>query len=324
MIPTVHGSIRSCDLGITLMHEHAAASSITMLHYFGNAWLDEQKIFDNCVAQLTKAKEAGVRTIVDGTPLNLGRDVRLLQRIAQATGLHIIASTGMYHPADFAFMRMPPQVMADYLIAEFTDGIQGTDIRPGILKCAVELPEPSDMDAIYLQVTALTSLATGLPIYMHTNATTQSGLSAVKKLLEYGVQPQTIIVGHCADALTPDYPLALLDLGVTICTDRIFNRRLPELQAKAAVIAELVQRGFAPRICLAHDHIACENKWNEKYPPHLRPDSVHDDPEGFTAIARTLIPELLKRGVTEDDIRTMLVRTPRTIFDATLNSHLPT
>lgn len=315
LVQTVNGTVDSSKLGTTLMHEHIVASSVTMLHYFGNSWLDEETIVQRSLRHLAEAKKAGVTTIVDGTPLNLGRDIRLMAKIAKLADINMIASTGMYYPADFAFMRMPYETLAKYFIDECTNGIQDTGIKPAILKCSTETNDLSECDKAYLATCALTTLQTNIPIYVHTNSTIKSGLTAVDFILSFGVKPDKIIVGHCIDALDIDYPLQLLDKGTFICPDRIF--RGDGLPKKTHCIAQLIKKGFASKICLAHDHICCENKWNGNMPQELKlKPSVHDDEKGL-AVVPELVPQLLlQEGITQQQIDTVLRQTPQAIFEA--------
>ena len=56
---------------------------------------DRAEIFAAIVAQVRAFKAAGGGTIVDSTGMFHGRDLSLLEALSRATGIHIVASTGM-------------------------------------------------------------------------------------------------------------------------------------------------------------------------------------------------------------------------------------
>ena len=94
MIQGVLGPIDTAELGQTLMHEHITCADWSMRMNFGARFFEFDQVAEIAAGQLGKAKALGVRTVVDGTPVNLGRDIRLIREVARRTGLNFIASTG--------------------------------------------------------------------------------------------------------------------------------------------------------------------------------------------------------------------------------------
>ena len=81
-----------------LSHEHVLCVSHAMKIGFGDKWFSTCEVIDKAVQALQQVKaECSVDTIIDGTPLNLGRDVPMLQEISRRSGVHIILSTGLYY-----------------------------------------------------------------------------------------------------------------------------------------------------------------------------------------------------------------------------------
>lgn len=74
--------------------------------------------------------------MVDGTPIDLGRDATLLKEVSELSGVKIVASTGFYYLQSIEAFNNSLQELAEWLIKECKNGINGTDIKPGILKCA--------------------------------------------------------------------------------------------------------------------------------------------------------------------------------------------
>ena len=96
----------------------------------------------SAIAELKEAKAHGVDTIVDLTVMGLGRDVKTVRDIAQASGMRVIVATGLYtyDVLPHHFESRDADYMAAQFVADIEDGIQGTDIRAGILKCATDEP----------------------------------------------------------------------------------------------------------------------------------------------------------------------------------------
>jgi predicted metal-dependent phosphotriesterase family hydrolase len=88
-------------------------------------------------------KERGVTGFIDCTPAYIGRDPRVLKRLAQETGLHIVTNTGYYGGADDKFVPKhaygaTPDQLADLWVAEFVDGIEDTGVKPGFMKIGID------------------------------------------------------------------------------------------------------------------------------------------------------------------------------------------
>src|SRR5687768_6205029 len=102
-VNSVLGPLDTAELGFTLTHEQAAAT-------------------------LSEARDGGVRTIVDLTTLDLGRDIRLLADLARRTGVQIIAATGIWRDIPRALFNRSPDEIAALFVREIEQGIKGTGI----------------------------------------------------------------------------------------------------------------------------------------------------------------------------------------------------
>ena len=102
MIQTVTHSATKEEIGKTLIHEHIRCVSNDMLNAFGDRWLSENELTERAVKIITAMKEKyGLDTIVDGTPIDLGRNAGVLKRISELSGVKIVASSGLYHYPSF-------------------------------------------------------------------------------------------------------------------------------------------------------------------------------------------------------------------------------
>ena len=119
-IQTVTGALDPSLLGFTLMHEHLLISSWNN-RITDPEWLPYEKALDFIAPVIADAKAAGVDSIVDCSPFNLGRDVLLLRDVSERTGINIIATTGVY--MDESGMRLERRAMPDSLLERRLPGI---------------------------------------------------------------------------------------------------------------------------------------------------------------------------------------------------------
>ena len=72
-VQTVTGFKPTTDLGPTLVHEHVACATAGAMRSLIGPIGGVDGLTDRAVSALVEAHEAGVRTIVDATPFDLGR-----------------------------------------------------------------------------------------------------------------------------------------------------------------------------------------------------------------------------------------------------------
>jgi phosphotriesterase-related protein len=133
----VLGPIDTADLGFTLMHEHVMVATPAMRHAFPD-WIDRDAIVANATTELRAAMERGVRTMVDLTPINLGRDITVIRDVAERTGAQVIAATGFYWTEEPWYQGWEIDQLVERLLPDITTGIQGTRVRAGIIKAATD------------------------------------------------------------------------------------------------------------------------------------------------------------------------------------------
>ena len=111
-VMTVRGPIRSTQMGTTLSHEHVLANFQALADREKQPWTyDQDEVVKIVLPYLEQIKKLGCRTFIDCTAVALGRDPRLLRRLSEKTGLHIVTVTGNYAAVNAQFL--PPYVFAD-------------------------------------------------------------------------------------------------------------------------------------------------------------------------------------------------------------------
>lgn len=84
MIQTVNGKVEKANFGKALIHEHISCASNDFIKAFGTKWLDRDFLAKYAADVLVKAKrEYNIGLLVDGTPIDLGRDISLLKKVSE-------------------------------------------------------------------------------------------------------------------------------------------------------------------------------------------------------------------------------------------------
>ncbi|QXC62464.1 hypothetical protein KSP35_06595 [Aquihabitans sp. G128] len=316
-LQTARGPIDTADLGRTYMHEHVFVLTPDVQQNFPEEWGDEDERVADAVAKLTALADQGVRSIVDPTVVGLGRYIPRIQRVAeQVPQLNIVVATGCYTYGDvpFFFHHRGPAVgmeepMVGLFVGDITDGIAGTGVRAGLLKCAIDEQGLTAGVERVMRAVGQASLATGTPITVHTHPGTETG-SIVQRVLcqEEGVAPERIVLGHSGDSTDVDHLSTLADAGFVLGMDRFGINLAITFEERADTVVELCRRGYAERMVLSQD-AACYIDWID---PAIRPAlpqwhylHIHDE----------VLPYLREQGVTEEQITTMLVDNPRRYFE---------
>lgn len=314
-INTVLGPVDSSELGTTLMHEHITFADWSMREEFGNRFFEEPAVEDTAAAEFAKVKsECGVSTVVDATPINVGRDISLIRNVARRSGVNIIVSSGFYYQEEPSLENRSESSVYELLLSECKEGIAGTDVFPGMMKAASAKDGMTPFAMKMHRATGRVAAEMDMPIFCHHDPATKCGPKIVQTLEEVGMKPEKIIIGHAGDTTDLDYLHDLLELGCYIGLDRFGYCAFDNsLEARVDVAVKLCREGFANQLILSHDlavYMGVFEDWNQfKDGPmqHMSPD--------YTYLHKTVLPMLETGGVTQADIDQMLNKNPRNIFE---------
>lgn len=313
-IEGVFGPIDTAELGQTLMHEHITCADWSMRMNFKGRFFDFDRVAEMAAGQFGKAKALGVRTVVDGTPVNLGRDIRLIREVARRTGLNFVASTGFYYQEEPWLAFRDEDQIFDLLMGDCTGGISDTDSRPGILKAGVARAGITPLLEKVLRATGRAARETGLSIFCHHDPSIRSGGDILDLFASCGVPAGRVILGHSGDSADLGYLTAMLERGCWLGMDRFgFCDRDLGLEPRADVIAALCARGWGHRLLLSHDLAAYLAFW-DSWETAQNADWLHLE-EDYTFIHRRVLPALRERGLGQADLDGLLEDNPRAFFE---------
>jgi len=299
-VMTVLGVVPASVLGRTLMHEHV------MVDFIGAAKIapgryDPEEVFQKALPHLEKLKAAGGQTLVECTPEYIGRDASLLRRLSQATGLNIITTTGFYGAADDKYVpALAYKETADELAMrwarDFEDGIPPGNVRPGIMKIGVDSGPLSEIDAKLVRAAARAHRRTGLGIASHTG----DGVAAMAELAvlkEENVDPSAFIWVHAQNESDPGYHQRAAALGAWVEFDGISP---DSIGRHVELVLGMKRAGHFRQVLISQDA-----GWYHVGEPQ------GGEFRGYETLFTAFLPALRRAGVTEDEIKTLIIHNPR-------------
>jgi phosphotriesterase-related protein len=311
-VHTVQGPVDDAELGLVLVHEHVRFRDEAVANEWPGRY-DEQLELDAALLAVNDAKQRGVRTIVDPTAMFGGRDVNFMKRVADQTGVQIVACTGIYS-YDYLphyFENRDVDVMADHFVEDIEVGVQGTSIRAAFLKCAADAAGVTEHVEKIHRAVARASLQTGAPIMAHSMPAVQTGPRQVEIFLEEGVDPARIQIAHCGDTDDVAYIEGLLAQGVYVGLDRYGLEMYLPIDKRNATAAELLRRGHSERLIISQDYCASID-W---FPPEA---AEFFESQGairnwsMTLVFDEVVPALRELGAIDDArFQTIFVENPK-------------
>lgn len=312
-VSTVLGPVDTSELGFTLSHEHLATGSAGMRHTYPE-FFDREGTIEDAAAALKQAYDEGVRSYIDPTTFDLGRDIGMMQEVSRQSGVHIIPATGSHQAIPRVFRSASPDAIAPLYIREVEEGIEGTGVKAAIIKSASDRGGMTEQEEVVLRAVARASKHTGAPVYTHTWSPDRVGEQQIRVLEEEGVDLERVYIGHSNDTHDIDYILGLLRKGVWVGLDRFPGGRYPGVplwQERTEIVKRLVDEGWAHRIMLGHDHSVPRGQPT----PEMREQRANYQPDGYSFISRRVLPYLRELGTSEEDIQTIMVDNPRRFLE---------
>jgi len=318
-VQTIRGPVETSALGRVLIHEHVFLMHMEYMQNYRPDFFAEATVA-RAAARLNALKAAGIDTIVDLTVLGLGRHIPNLARVAAQTEVNIIVSTGAYTfdavPDPFAYygpglLCDAPEPMIAHFVKDIVEGIAGTGIRAGELKCAIDQPGLTPGVERIMRAVAKTHLITGTPITVHTAPRAETGLVVQRVLAEEGVNLEDVVIGHSGDTTDIDYLMKLADRGSLLGMDRFGVNFTMTTADRVRTIVEMVKRGYVDRMALSHD-CAC---WSDFFPTVEAYNQAMPE-HHYLHIPHQVIPALLEAGVTQGQLDRMFIDNPRRHFEA--------
>jgi phosphotriesterase-related protein len=315
-INTTTGAISERDLGRTLVHEHVL---VGYPGWFMDTRLPpfrRQDALLQAVEAFQRLHAYGVRTVIDPCPSDLGRDVEFNAEVSQRSGVTLICTTGVYTEPfgiPYTFRHLETEAITEIYIREIEDGIGATGIKAGLIKIATGDGAVSDYERRMLTAATAAAKATGVPLISHTENCT-CGHDQIDIVTGGGVAAHRLLVGHSDGRDDHPYQASLAARGAYVGFDRFGLEVFNSDASRMRNVKQLIDAGYRDRVMLSQDSVTC---WMGNVPGVGTPEDIKRILPNWTMthLFERVLPELLKMGVTQADIDTLLVDNPRRFFE---------
>ena len=306
-ISTAAGEIIPSQLGITSVHEHIAIP-------FKTDPAQKVKSMALAISDLKKAKELGLCTIVEVGPTN---DVEAMKQVSLASGVNVVCCTGFYQLKEDQ-LNMTVEDFEKHMISDIDNGIQGTQIRPGVIKVAAKgLPiRPAERNVLI--AAAHIQKHYKLPICTHA----VSGCAEQQLILEEaGADLKHCYFSHVEATFgwsgrkvdqEIDYLQKVVEKGSTLSFNNFGNWNHTKPEDLALIINELTKRGFDDQMVATMDLTWSFENGNLKI---LWSDTNKGgEDRTYSYLLRKVVPWMKENGISEKSINKFIIDNPQRIF----------
>ena len=308
-VMTVRGPILPEEMGPTLAHEHVLVDFIGAREVSRDRY-DADEVHRIALPHLRRIRDQGILTLVDCTPAYLGRDPVLLRRLSEASGLHILTPTGYYgavrgkYLPDHARTESADELASRWL-REWREGIEGTGIRPGLIKLGADAGPLPEVHRKLVRAAARTHRASGLTIAAHSGDGV-AAMEALEILRGEGLDGSAFIWVHANAEADRRLHARAAEAGAWVEFDGIGPR---EVDRHVDLVRSMKAAGHLGRVLLSHDagwyHVG--EPGGGAYRPY---DTLMAD----------FVPALRAAGLSEAEVRRLIVDNPRAAFAVRVRS----
>jgi phosphotriesterase-related protein len=314
-VTTVLGPVPANELGVVAVHE-ALLSVLPGAQFAYDVDMDRSAIFATLAAKLADFREQGGGTIVDSTGMFHGRDLPLYESLSRATGVHIVASTGMGPEEKLGGYFLTPQTnpptpwpadkFADLFTAEVVDGMVVPRLErrnpAGMVATTASAEGMTATDESLFRGAARTAKATGIPVSIRFGTDAIHDLGIV---LDEGIPADRIVVGDLdrSDAVTAGVALDVATRGAYVGIDHVGSSDAAHATdaERVALVTALIDAGHAGRILLSSNAVGVAK-------------GLPDSDVSFSYVLSTFVPLLKAHGVSDEDVDRILIDNPRELL----------
>jgi predicted metal-dependent phosphotriesterase family hydrolase len=291
---TVTGPLDPAEAGIVDAHNHLWIAPVAGAAPDAPVLDDEAAV----AAELADYWESGGRTIVDCQPPGCGRDVRVLRRLAESSGVAVLASTGFhlrkYYPDDYWLLSASTEQAADYFCGELTQSVAetavaGEPIPAGLVKIAFEATIEQTPSTL-VQAAVMACVETGAALEAHTERG-QDAERILSLLIGYGLSADRIVLCHVDKRPDAGLHRALAEAGVLLEYDTFYRPKYRPDEHVWPLLRQMAADGLDGNVALATD-MADAGMWRR----------LGGSP-GLTSLTGEIIPRLEAEGFDAGTVR---------------------
>lgn len=302
---TTLGPKGAAELGRILPHEHVFLD-LRRWDEPGHAAADTEEVVARVSPAIRRARAAGITAIVEPTTLGVGRRADILRAVSEATGMPLVAPTGVYREP-----WIPPWVHAagkaqlrDWMVGELEEEIEGTGVRAGWIKVSAGDDGLTATETKVLRAAARTALATGAAIGSHT-VRGRVALEQLDVLEDAGLDPERFVWIHAQRE--PDVALhrEAASRGAWLEYDGIGRGRMAQGSDDRYLylVHKALDAGLADRLLLSGDMLGFDAALPKG-----------GDMEQYAYLVETFLPRLAASGADEATVNKLIRDNPFAAF----------
>lgn len=300
-VMTVRGPAPPEALGFCQSHEHLALSKGVSYDVNPVLLIDDEA---KSTAEAKRLVLHGGGTVVDAQPGGCNRMEHTLLSISQATGLHIIASTGFhklcFYPRDHWLHTKSREELCRIFTLELTEGMLGgidtgfhpvpSRIRAGIVKMALDREGLTPVYRKLFAAGAAAAQSAQVPVMIHIEQDSDP-LLLFQFLVESGVKPEHMIFCHMDRAIPDlDTHLRLLSEGIFLEYDTIGRFKYHSDERELEIFRRMLDAGYEDQLLFSLDTTRARLKAYDK------------DAVGLDYLLTVFVPMMRAQGVSEKQI----------------------
>ncbi|XP_019619694.1 PREDICTED: phosphotriesterase-related protein-like [Branchiostoma belcheri] len=337
-VQTVLGPIDPAELGRTLTHEHLMIDAsplgvgippppflpnmnslpfnmdnLGFIRQFPWSYKPNLTLYgeeQHVMEELKFFKQHGGSSMVECTIVGLERDMNMMKRMAEESGVNIISGTGYY--VDAALPAEVHSATQEQLVAtmvqDVTQGAAGTGIRCGVIgEIGTSWPITATEKKV-LVATAAAQTQLGCPVIIHPGRNRAAPAEVIRILAEAGGDISRTVMSHLDRTICDHDELAEfaklgcyleLDLfGIEVSYYQLGDFDMPSDAQRIQMIKHVLDEGYEDRVVIAHD----------LYTKHRL---MHYGGHGYSHILLNVVPMMLARGISQEQVDKMLIHNPR-------------
>ena len=313
-VTTVLGPIPADELGVIAVSE-AVLSVLPGAEFAPDISMDRSEIFAEAATKLAAFRDADGSTLVDTTGMFHGRDVKLCEALSRATGVNIIASTGMgpeellggyfLTPQTNPPTPWPAEKFADLFTKEITEGMVVPRVErrgsAGLVVTAAAASGMTPTEESLFRGAARTGLSTGVPVIARFGADPVSDLG---HLIDEGLPAErAVIAGLDRADVDADAIARVLAQGANVLLDHVGTNGNGWISddRRAELVAEHIADGHGQQILLSSSATGAAR-------------GVPAGDVGYEYVLTDFLPMLTQRGVSEEAARGLVTVNPRALL----------
>lgn len=259
-------------------------------------------------------REFGGGTIVENSNYGLKRDIPLMKRISQETGINIIAGTGYYvaETQSASVLNLSKEQMYDVMMKEMTVGCdQSPDVKTGFIGEVGSTWPIEAFERRAIQATGELQAQLKCPVSFHPGKNPDAPLEVMRLYQEAGGDARKTIVSHLDRTFNDEQKLLeFADMVKCYCQFDLFGSECSFYQLNPATdMPSDAQR--MDRVKLLRD----DQKLNRvliSQDIHTKHRLIKFGGHGFSHILNNVLPRMLLKGFTQEEIDILTIRNPMT------------